>query len=115
MDNKKDKLANSFGVGSRKKKKSLPVDPEAIEQTTKSIHSNDDEAKDEGGRLYAGKKRGRKKDYEGKVIKTSFDLPEDLYDALQEHIFKNRKSGLTMRAYLWNLIKKDLNWDQRNL
>lgn len=108
MDNKKNKLANSFGGGSRRKKKSLPADPDVIEQTTKTIHNKKSNTKEVGDRLYTGKKRGRRKDYEGRVVKTSFDLPEDLYDALQEHIFKHRKSGLTMRSYLWDLIRKDL-------
>ena len=112
MDNKKDKLKDSFGGGTRRRKKELPMNPEAIEQTTKSVHSEEDVEEDVS--KAEPKKRGRKKEEEGKVIKTSFDIPEDLYDAMQEHLFKNRKKIKNMRTYLLDFIKKDLNWDNRN-
>ncbi len=112
MDNKKDKLKNSFGGGTRKKKKPLPMNPEAIEQTTKNIHVEEKSTESEPPTTEP-KKRGRKKEEEGKVIKTSFDIPEDLYDAMQVHLFKNRKTIKNMRTYLLDFIKKDLKWDER--
>lgn len=108
MDNKKDKLKSSFGGGSRKKKKTLPLSPDAIEQATNSVHNEEEPQSDVSKK--EPKKRGRKKEEEGKVIKTSFDIPEDLYDAMQEHLFKNRKTIKNMRTYLLDFIKKDLNW-----
>ena len=38
-------------------------------------------------------------------IKTSFDIPESLYDDMRIHLIRRKKS---MRAYLLDLIKKDL-------
>lgn len=40
------------------------------------------------------------------VQRTSFNFPADIYEAMLEHTFRQR---ITMRDYLVELIKKDLN------
>lgn len=41
-----------------------------------------------------------------KVHRTSINFPFEIYDAMLEHTFKKR---ITMKDYLVDLIKKDLN------
>ncbi len=43
-----------------------------------------------------------------KVHRTSINFPFEVYDAMLEHTFRRR---ITMKDYLVNLIKKDLNME----
>lgn len=110
-ESKKGKLANSFGTGSRKKTQGLPIDPDLIDKTTGAIHPDEIEEKPKKkGKPGRIRRRERKKD--DNYVKTSFDMPGPLYDALQEHLFRHRDKVPNMRFYLLDLIKKDLNWKE---
>jgi hypothetical protein len=123
----------TFDNVSRKKKKPLLASPDTIKQTTESFHpeENDDpeskpieqrsksvdlekvaptppvaeEPKEEG----RGRGRPKKRD-EKYYRKTSFDIHRDLYEAMEVHLFKNRKTIKDMRTYILGFIKEDLGW-----
>ena len=84
-------LQNSFSGGSRKKKKELT--PEEIDRIAAEVEPPKDE-------------KPATKESRDELVKTSFDIPVDLYEEMKITLFKRRQS---MRDYILGLIKSDLH------
>ncbi len=125
---KKEDLKNSFGGGSRRRKKPILSDAEinkiaeerevikkgVVSETNKSPTKTEENAlkpkPTAKKRITPTPKKVKKlkrvvQEGDEAVIKTSLDMPVSLYEEMKIHLIRQKKS---MREYLLDMIKSDL-------